>query len=116
MNNKSVALVTVIIFIGLIVSMSIALFTLMTSQIRLANHQVNRAKALYATEAAMVEATERLRRGDSLPSTSDIDVDWHFLSGEQNPQGKNVTVDYDDTGSGPLGSNELNLTIEDYSR
>lgn len=114
MSKKSVVLVTVIIFIGLIVLMSVALFTLMTSQIRLANHHVNRVKALYATEAAMVETVERLRLGQ-IPPPEFVDVDWHFLSGEENPEGGNVSVVYP-PGPGPLGSNELEFIIENYDR
>jgi hypothetical protein len=113
-NRKSVVLVTAIIFIGLIFLMSIAIFSLTTSQITLVNHQVNRVKAMYATEAAMVESIEVLRRGELLPEY--VNIDWYYLSGEKDSEGGNVTVIPSIGASGPYGTIPIGFNMKDYSK
>ena len=120
MKRDSLALVTTIVFITLIALVSIALFTLMTSQIRFTSHQVDRAKAFYATESAMLETMEKLRLNQTAtlpPNVNYTNIDWYAYSGALVPEGGNVTVEYNASDiSGPYQSRPVEFIIEDYSR
>ncbi|MFH1201943.1 MAG: PilX N-terminal domain-containing pilus assembly protein [Candidatus Omnitrophota bacterium] len=61
-NNAAVALVTVIVFVLLSTIIAVALFSLMTNEARLIEHQIRRIRAMYAAESGIQQAMWQLRQ------------------------------------------------------
>jgi len=61
--RKGIALVIVILTLLIVVGIAIAVLNLVSSESRLNRHQVNRIKAIYAAQAAIVFTIDRLRVG-----------------------------------------------------
>lgn len=99
-NNTAAALVTVVILIFILVTLGIALLSLLSSQVRLIEHDISRTYTRYAEEAAMVKTLELLRKNKTPPPSFNID-------------GIDVTIGLS-SGTGLNGTDALNLS-HDYS-
>lgn len=96
--KRSIALVTVLLFMLLVTIAAAAALSLMTKQARLAEHQIRRIKAFYAAESALNKAYQALRANGAAagewtetPANSGIWV-WNW-------QGFDWNVSNDDAGS-----------------
>ena len=97
-NYKGVVLITVLVFVLIFTLIAGALLGLMTSQARIAEHQIRRIKSYYTSWAGLWHAIEERRRGSTsttwsitlrdefnTPYTADISLTGNTL---------NSTVDY----------------------
>jgi len=96
-RNSGIALVTVIIFVILISFIAIASINLMAGQALLIEHQVQRIKAFYATEAAINYNLLRLFTGN--PVENPIVIDSKSIICTQT------------TGTGPLVTSTIQATL-----
>ncbi|MBL7197868.1 MAG: hypothetical protein ISS47_07185 [Candidatus Omnitrophica bacterium] len=105
-KEKSVALLTVIIIIFILMILSSVMLSLLSSQTRLIEHDISRVKSKYADEAAMVRQLELLRKNQGLEGT-------HSVSGRYDQASSFWTVDIDNISTTP-DLTEINLST-DYS-
>jgi Tfp pilus assembly protein PilX len=101
LDNRAVALVTVLIILIVVSMVSLSSIYLMTNQARLIEKQIRRIKAFYSCRAAIVQADDELFREAPLPLTPNLLI---------NDQAVNIT--HDPT-SAPIPG-ELNTRV-DYS-
>jgi len=69
-GKKSMVLLVVMATLLVLISLTIAVLSLILSHARLTAHQVNRTKAYYAALAGMNLAMEEMRNGNWLPSSA----------------------------------------------
>lgn len=70
MNQKGLALVTVLIFTLVMSILAGAVLSLMTTEARLTEHQVRRIKAYYAAQSGMIYELENLRKNPLPPDST----------------------------------------------
>ena len=101
LSKSGIALVTVVIFVILISIIAIAAINLMAGQALLIEHQIQRIRAYYITEAAIQKNLMRLFRGLGPESpTSSIETDYGTVAvgltlqdlGNPEPQGTNSLI------------------------
>jgi type II secretory pathway component PulK len=100
-ENKAVALVTVLIFVLISAIIAGALVALVSSEARLIESQIRRIKAIYAAEAGIQQAIQGIRSNPS----HNPDGDSYSIGG------MNVSIGYDSSGAGPLGTNTLDAQV-----
>ncbi|MFQ5681590.1 MAG: PilX N-terminal domain-containing pilus assembly protein [Candidatus Omnitrophota bacterium] len=112
--KRSIALVTVLLFMLLVTIAAAAALSLMTKQARLAEHQIRRIKAFYAAESALNKAYQALQANGTAEwteKTSGIWV-WNGQGFEWNVNDAGdtrlVAVRYDTTSTPP---GQLSATV-----
>ena len=81
-SNCGIALVTVIVFLLIISSLSLAALFIMTGANRLVSHQVDRTKARYVAEAGLVHNLDRMDQGNLIPVPVTIHLDGKDFTAE----------------------------------
>ncbi|MFC1646210.1 hypothetical protein ACFL2Y_03425 [Candidatus Omnitrophota bacterium] len=101
-TEKSIALLTVILVVFVLVMLSSVMIALLSNQTRLVEHGISRTKSKYANEAAMVSTLERLRRQDPWEGT-------HSVSGRYDDDAIDWLVNITNSSAGGLTAIDLSV-------
>jgi len=74
LSNRGIALVVAIMFVVVMVIISGAILIYMYNQTALNYREARRQKAIFACEAALNYAYQKMARGHNLPAISEIDI------------------------------------------
>ncbi len=109
--RKSVVLTVVIGIMLVILALAFAALHLMTQESRIVEHKIRRTKAFFASQAGMVDALDRLRKGTVVLPTIGSPTTYPLsetLNGLPNPP--QITI----VARGDAPNNCLNTAPSDY--